>query len=278
MNNAAMKKKHSLKFSRYFALTKASIMESLSFRASTVVAIIGNLIYLIVIYYLWKAIYASSESGVVNGMTFHDTMVYLVLASALFTFMECFVTWWIGRNFQTGQIVIDLLRPMDFQLYGFFMTLGEYIINFCTTFLPTFIIVYFMTDGTIVLGMNLLFFVLSVMIGTLINFHVDFFVGLICFYAQTIWGVNAMKDVVVALLSGAAIPLAFFPATLRNVVNFLPFQAIYNAPLQILIDRDFAWQEGVSMILWQLMWLVIMFVATRIFWNISKKTITVNGG
>lgn len=273
-----MKKKSSLRISRYFVLTKASIMESLSFRASTVVSIIGNLIYLIVIYYLWKAIYASAGSDVVNGMTFYDTMIYLVLASALFTFMECYVTWWIGRNFQSGQIVIDLLRPMDFQIYGFFVTSGEYIIKFCTTFLPTFIIVYFMTDGTMVLGLNLLFFVLSVIIGTLINFHVDMFVGLMCFYAQSVWGLNAMKDVVVALLSGAAIPLAFFPTGLRNFVNFLPFQAIYNAPLQILIDKDFVWREGASMLLWQFMWLMIMFVATRIFWNISKKTITVNGG
>lgn len=273
-----MKKKNSLRISKYLVLTKASIMESLSFRTSTIVAIIGNLIYLIVIYYLWKAIYASAGTDVVNGMTFYDTMVYLVLASALFTFMECFVTWWIGRNFQTGQIVIDLLRPMDFQVYGFFTTLGEYIINFCTTFLPTFIIVYFMTKGTIVLGVNLIFFIISVILGVLINFHVDFFVGVICFYSQSIWGVNAMKDVVVALLSGAAIPLAFFPPALRSFVNFLPFQAIYNAPLQILIDKDFVWQEYAFTLLWQLMWLVIMYVATRFFWNISKKTITVNGG
>lgn len=273
-----MKKKSSFRLSKYLILTKASIMESLSFRASTVVSVIGNLIYLVVIYFLWKAIYASSGSDVVNGMTFYDTMVYLVLASALFTFMECYVTWWIGRDFQSGQIVINLLRPMDFQVYGFFSLSGEYIINFCTTFLPTFIIVYFMTNGTITLGVNLIFFVLSVIIGVLINFHVDFFVGLICFYSQSIWGVNAMKEVVVALLSGAAIPLAFFPTALRNFVNFLPFQAIYNAPLQILIDKSFAWQEYASMLLWQLMWLVIMFVATRVFWNISKKTITVNGG
>lgn len=273
-----MKNRKSFSLGRYFVLTKASIMESLTFRASTIVSIIGNLVYLVVIYFLWKAIYASSETGVVNGMTFYDTLVYLVLASALFAFMECYVTWWIGRDFQSGQIVIDLLRPMDFQIYGFFSLSGEYVINFCTTFLPTFIIVYFATHGTITLGWNLLFFVLSVILGVLINFHVDFFVGLICFYSQSIWGVNAMKEVVVALLSGAAIPLAFFPSGLRSFVNFLPFQAIYNAPLQILIDKNFAWQQYANMLLWQFMWLIIMFVATRIFWNVSKKAITVNGG
>lgn len=273
-----MKKRKSFRLGKYLVLTKASLMENLSFRASTIVSVIGNLVYLIVIYFLWKAIYASAGSEVVNGMTFYDTMVYLVLASALFTFMECWVTWDIGENFQTGDIVINLLRPMDFKAYEFFSYSGEYVIKFCTTFLPTFIIVYFVTKGTIILGINLIFFVLSVIIGVLINFQIDFFVGLICFYSQSIWGVDAMKTIIVALLSGASIPLAFFPPAFRNFVNFLPFQAIYNAPLQILIDKSFAWQESVSMLLRQFMWLVIMFAVTRIFWNISKKTVTVNGG
>lgn len=273
-----MKKGFSFRVNRCLVLTRSSIMERLTFRLNAIMSVLGNIIYLIVIYFLWKAIYASSESNVVNGMTFYDTMVYIVLASALFTFMECAVSWWIGENFKTGHIVVDLLRPMDFQVYGFFVLSGKYVFNFCMTFLPTFIIVYFMSNGAITLGPNIAFFLLSVLLGTMINFCVDFSVGLLCFYSESIWGVNAMKEVIVALLSGAAIPLVFFPDKLRHLVNFLPFQAIYNAPLQILIDRSYKLGDYVSAILWQLMWLIITFGITRIFWSISKKTIMVNGG
>ncbi len=40
----------------------------------------ANLIYLVLVYYLWKAIYDSSGTDVVNGMTFSDTMIFLLMS------------------------------------------------------------------------------------------------------------------------------------------------------------------------------------------------------
>ncbi len=67
-----------MKLKKYLSLTRAGIIESLQFRLSAVIMVIGNLLYLIVVYFLWKSIYASVETDVVNGMTFTDTLIYLV--------------------------------------------------------------------------------------------------------------------------------------------------------------------------------------------------------
>ena len=71
-------------------------MDKLNFRVSLIVTFVGNIIYLITIYFLWKAIYLSSGKETVNGMTFNDTMIYLVLATALFNMMEIFLVWESG--------------------------------------------------------------------------------------------------------------------------------------------------------------------------------------
>ena len=55
---------------KYFTLTRMGIIEALHYRLSLYVKIIGNLLYLILIYYLWKAIFHSAGTDVVNGMTF----------------------------------------------------------------------------------------------------------------------------------------------------------------------------------------------------------------
>ena len=60
---------------KYMALTRGGIMSELQYRLGTFVTIFGNLIYLTLVYYLWKAIFASSDSQVVNGMTFSDTII-----------------------------------------------------------------------------------------------------------------------------------------------------------------------------------------------------------
>ena len=198
-----------MKLKKYLTLTRAGIIESLQFRLSMLVMVVGNLLYLIVIYFLWKAIYASADSDVVNGMTFSDTLIYLVLATALFNFMEMYTVWQIGRDIQSGKIVLDLLKPMDYRRYIFWSFSGSFVTNFLFTFLPTFIVVAVVTHGAIHMGLNLLYFVVSVVLAIMINYSIDFIVATICLYTESIWGINMMKQVIVLLLSGATVPLAF---------------------------------------------------------------------
>ena len=126
----------------WVSLTRASIMEFLQFRLSALVMFLGNIIYLIVIYNLWKAIFASVDNGIVNGMSFNDTMIYLVLASAQFTFMEAYLVWEMGRSIQSGRIVLELLKPIPIEQYKLFGIEGGNIAAFVVTFIPTFIIIF----------------------------------------------------------------------------------------------------------------------------------------
>ncbi len=267
-----------LNIKKYFALTRASIITSLSFRLSTLIMIFGNLLYLLVVYFLWKAIYASAGTDTVNGMTFNDTLIYLVLATALFTFMEMYIVWEIGRNIQSGQIVLDLIKPMDYRQYVFWSYAGELITHFVFTFLPTFIVVSIVTHGAIPMSWNLLWFILSVFLAVSINNSIDYFVGGICLYTESIWGINIMKQVLVTLLSGATIPIAFFPEPFKTVVMYLPFQSIYNTPLLILLGKSGDTMETLSMIGVQAFWVVVMALISRGFWRLSIRQITVNGG
>lgn len=267
-----------MKLKKYFTLTRAGIIESLQFRLGTLIMIAGNLLYLIIVYFLWKAIYASAGTDTVSGMTFTETLIYLVLATALFGFMEMYTVWEIGRNIQSGKIVLDLLKPMKFRSYLFWSYSGTFVTNFFFTFLPTFIVVMLVTHGAIHIGMNLLMFAVSVVMAVMINYSVDFIVGTICLYTESIWGINIMKQVVVLLLSGATIPLAFFPEPLKSVVYHLPFQSIYNAPLSILLNADSDYKSIVVILGTQLMWCIIMSLLSKLFWKMSLRQITVNGG
>ncbi|MDO4864362.1 MAG: ABC-2 family transporter protein [Ruminococcus sp.] len=263
---------------KYLSLTRNGIMESLQFRLSMVIIFLGNLLYLIVVYFLWKAIYASSGEEVVNGMTFSDTLIYLVLATALFNFMEMYTVWQMGRAIQSGSIVLTLLKPMDIRRYMFWEYSGNFVVNFFATLCPTFIVVCIVTHGAVPLGINLLYFVISVVMAVMINYSIDFFVGTICLYTESIWGINIMKQVIVLLLSGATIPIAFFPETIRTIVYYLPFQSIYNAPLTLLLGKSSDLRDVAVTLGTQLIWVVVTYAISKLFWKISLPQITVNGG
>lgn len=236
------------RFKKYLALTRAGIIECINYRMSLAVMVFGNLLYLTLIYFVWKAIFASSGSDVVNGMTFESTMIYLVLATALFNFMEMYIVWEMGRDIQSGKIALNLIRPMEYRNYLFWSVSGSFVVNFVFTFIPTFIIVLLVTKGTI------------------------------CLYTESIWGINIMKQAVVTLLSGATIPLAFFPDKLRTVIDYLPFRAIYDTPLTLLLSDGTDQKMILSKLLISLGWAVLMSVISRLFWKVSIKQVTVNGG
>ncbi len=265
---------------RHLALTRAGIMESLQYRLGTAVTLFANLIYLVLVYFLWKAIYASAGTDVVNGMTFTDTMIYLILATALFNFLEMFVVWDMSRSIQSGKIILDLLKPMRFREYTFWSYSGSHVVLFALTFIPTFIVVLIVTNGAIPMGLNLLWFAVATVLALIVNFSMEMIVATICLYTESTWGINIVKETIVLLLSGASIPLAFFPEALRQVVDYLPFRAVYDIPLTILLEKnDTNTIEGLlPMFGLQLAWAVILTLAGTLFWNHSVKKITVNGG
>ncbi len=265
---------------KLFALTRAGIMESLQFRLGTFVTLFANLLYLVLVYYLWKAIYASSGVDVVNGMTFTDTMIYLILATSLFNFLEMFVVWDMSRSIQSGKIILDLLKPMKFRKYTFWSYSGSHVVSFIMTFLPTFVVVMIITHGAIHMGINLLWFIISTVFALIVNFNIEMLVATLCLYTESTWGINIVKETIVLLLSGASIPLAFFPEKLREVVQYLPFRAVYDIPLTILLQKNGSDTiEGLlPMFALQVIWIVILTAAGTLFWNYSVKKITVNGG
>ncbi len=265
---------------RLLAITRAGIMESLHFRLGIFVTLFANLIYLVLVYYLWKAIYDSSGTAVVNGMTFTDTMIYLILATALFNFLEMFVVWDMSRSIQSGKIVLDLLKPMRFRKYTFWSYTGNHIVQFVLTFIPTFVVVMIVTKGAIPVGLNLVWFLIATVLALMINYNLEMIVSPICFYTESTWGVNIVKETIVLLLSGATIPLAFFPEKARTVVQYLPFRAVYDIPLSILLEKNGSdtWQGLVSLFALQLAWLAVLTLAGNSFWNCAVKKVTVNGG
>ena len=269
-----------MKLKRLAALTRAGVIESLQFRLGTAVMLFGNLIYLALVYFLWKAIYDSSGVDVVNGMTFYDTMIYLILATAMFNLLEMFIVWDMSRAIQSGEIIMHLLKPMRYRWYTFWSYSGAHVNNFFLAFVPTFIVVSVITQGAIPLGINLLYFIISLVLALIVNFNIEMLVAPICLYTESTWGINIVKETIVLLLSGASIPLAFFPEGLRQAVEYLPFRAVYDIPLTVLLAKNGT--DTLAGLLpklgIQLAWCVVLTICGNLFWNHAVKKITVNGG
>ena len=262
---------------RYLGLSRGSILENAAFRGHFFFTLIGNVLYITLIYFLWKSIYQNTVSEI-NGMSFNETFMYLTLATSMYSLLMTWADWDMSRSMINGNIIQQLIKPTNYQMYKLFENLGAVVSNFVLLFVPSFLLIIFVFNGEIVLGFNIILFLLSIIIAYVINFNLDFMTGLLSFYTESIWGINMTKEVIVLLFSGAVVPLPFFPEGLRRVVELLPFQAIYNIPLQILTNKGLGIMDYVSHFAVQILWAVILSVAGHLFFIKASKIITVNGG
>ena len=83
---------------------------------------------------------------------------------------------------------------------------------------------------------------------------------------------------VVLLLSGAIIPLQFFPEIFRSFVDKLPFQAIYHIPLEILLNDELSNGKILVLLGVQIIWIIVTYLIAKLFFMKASRAVVINGG
>jgi ABC-2 type transport system permease protein len=260
----------------YLALVRGSLQISLMYRLGFVLAILGNMVYLGVTYYLWRSIYRHSET--IRGLTFDETFLYVALGSTVFILLKTYTDWIMSYEIREGLITNYLIKPLDLQLYMLSMSFGSMLMNLLAITIPTALVLAFVFKVNISLGIGLALFPLSLFLAFLISFSFDYFIGLLAFYTESTWGITIMKEVIITVLSGALIPLQFFPEGMQSILRWLPFQAIYHTPLMMVTRPQQSLETFVLMLAIQVVWVVVLFVLTRLFYHQAIKVLRISGG
>lgn len=260
----------------YLAILRGSYMIGLVYRYGFLFNIAGNVLYMSVTYFLWRSIYQGRET--LNGLTFDQTYIYVALGSAVFILLKTYVDWQLAFDIREGMIATYLIKPIDLQLYNLFNSFGYALMSLSAITVPTFLLLVFAFKIQIPLGIGLVLFPISLLLAYLLSFCFDYFVGLLCFYTESIWGLSITKDIIVTVLSGALIPLQFFPDAIQKVLMWLPFQAIYYTPLTMIAQPNLSWETFLSMLGIQLFWVVTLFGLTRLFYDQAVKVLRISGG
>lgn len=260
----------------YWMLARSVLLSGVNHRVHFFLMSLGNIIYVILIYYLWKSIYANSSQ--LMGLSFQQTFAYLAMGSSLFWLLLTWVEYDMSQALTSGAIANRLLKPLDLQLFYFMNGVGYLINNFLFIMVPALFMMALVFKVSVPLGWNVFWFALSVVGSFVINFHIDYIVGLVSFYTESIWGISIIKEAVVTTFAGAVVPLQFFPEIIRQVLQCLPFQTIYHTPLMILISPELNPGKVGAMLLTQLFWALVCIGLARLIYLQAIRKITIQGG
>lgn len=260
----------------YLAVMRGSYMVGLVYRFGFLFNIAGNVIYMSVTYFFWRSIYQNKET--LRGLTFDQTYIYVALGSAVFILLKTYVDWQMSFDIREGMVATYLIKPIDLQLYVLFTSLGYFLTSLGAITIPTILLLIFVFHIEIPLGIGLIIFPFSLMLAYMLSFCFDYFIGLLGFYTESVWGLSITKEIIITVLSGALIPLQFFPDAIQKILLWLPFQAIYYTPLTMVAQPTLSWATFLSMLGVQIFWVVALFVLTRLFYNQAIKVLRISGG
>ncbi len=255
----------------YAGFLNVSFRAAFAYRAWVVTQLVRNVIAVLVQVALWRWVFRD-DPGQIRFMT-----AYVVASQLLGIVMRNGTSYLVANKVVTGDFAYDLLKPVSVLLAYEATALGQTLAALLTRGAP--LLVGFgwaflglgIDAGRLALAAALA--ALGFLFAQLVYLHFAY----LSFLLLGIGPVVRIFDSLAFLLSGAVVPIAFFPAPLAAVVSWLPFTYLYSLPIRALLG-DLGAPELGRTVGGLACWIVVLALALAVFSRRAVRHAVVQGG
>ena len=265
----------------YLPFTRAGIQAAMVYRSNFLAWFIGSIVYCLVMYYIWLAVYRSSGDGMISGFTMNDMTVFLFITALTNFLTDSEGSYDVGEEIKDGNIAMRLIKPVGFHSTFLFTEMGWKLLVFGMIFVPVVVGVeifkYSAYGGFSFHIGTFLIYLLSMMMSYLFSFYMNVCFGFMAFFLKNLWGFNIIKSGILRFVSGAVVPIAFMPGALRQVLEWLPFSSLCYTPVMIYMGK-YAGSEIALRLAIQLGWVVGFYLISKLILTVALRHVSVQGG
>jgi ABC-2 type transport system permease protein len=191
-----------------------------------------------VIIMMYRAVFgAVYDAGAQTGYSREGWLTYVTVSWILNTFYMTPTGRNLGANVREGQVAMDLLKPLNLQAIYFGQSLGRTMFRLVFASIPLLVAFTLLAELQAPRLEQVLPFALTVFLGYLINFQLDYMIGLTAFFLEYNNGVRMGVRMVMNLAGGMVIPLDYLPPAVQEVFRALPTQFMFFQPMQVYLGR-----------------------------------------
>jgi ABC-2 type transport system permease protein len=250
-------------------LGSVEIRRILSYRVDFWLQFIGGALTQIgTAYFLWNAIFTFNNTQSMRGYTFSALMLYYLMVPLVDRMIRGSEMGFIALEIFEGTLSRYLIYPVHVFTYKYVKQLSQ-----CLVFsfnLVFSLLIFFLIFG-VPSGVNISLFSAAkglgaILLATYLFFILSSILEMIAFWVEMIWSLLVMLRMIILLLGGGMIPLAFFPEIIQRVIKFTPFPYLVSFPINTLWGKisTVEWLDGVWTIL---LWSAILSVIAYIVWK-----------
>ncbi|HWR92431.1 MAG TPA: ABC-2 family transporter protein [Desulfobacterales bacterium] len=219
---------------------RLAFMERTAYRVNFMLQVTGGILSILIVVFLWLAVYRSSGRSELGGYTLAEMITYLLGAGLINSFLLT-----TAENPETSQAIQDgtlsnlLLQPFNPYWVWLLRDLaGKLFLGVIG--LAGYAIVAFLLREELVLApdpLRLVLFGAALTVAVLLQFLTFESLSLLAFWVENTSGFRFTMRVIMEVAGGAIIPLSFFPALVQKIFALLPFPYLVYFPMRIYLNK-----------------------------------------
>ncbi|MEV7772603.1 ABC-2 family transporter protein [Kitasatospora sp. NPDC086791] len=263
----------------YAAVARGAFRRYSTYRAATLAGTFTNTVFGLILASSFLALWQARPN--LGGYDQSQAVTYIWVSQGL---LVTVAVWGGGfqddvqDRFRSGDIAVDLYRPVDFQGWWLATDLGRAAFQLLVRGTVPMLV------GGLVFRTRMpeqpltwAFFLVSVLLAVVVSFGLRFLVSITGFWLHDSEGVRSVMLVVSMFFSGMLLPIALFPGWLGDLGRVLPWAALIKVPTDVFLER--ASGGGLfGAFGFQLVWAAALLAAGRGAQWLATRRVVVQGG
>lgn len=260
----------------YWEIARRGYRRYATYRAATLAGVLTNTIFGFMRAYVLVALFRARDD--VAGFSAADALSYVFLTQGLLMVIYMWGWYEVALTIRSGDVVTDLSRPLNYQLYWLAQDIGRAVYHAIYRGVPPFLLAALVFRLSVPLNpATWLLFALSVLLAVCVSFALRFIVNLFAFWLLDYRGPATLMAGLWTVLSGFAIPLAFFPEPWRTIARALPFSCLIEIPVRVFLEKDRGLVLAGSLA-FQAGWALALMALGALLTSAALRKVVVQGG
>jgi len=259
---------------KYLAVLQTNLLNSLAYPGELLMRSGMIVIFMWVFFQLWRVVFRSAGTEIINGLTLNDTIWYLLLAETL-ELGRPRLSRIISEQVKDGSIAYLINKPYNFLIYQLANGLGESLPRLGMLFVIGGALVWVMA-GPPPNIINWPVALLALVGAWLLHFCVNALIGLAAFVSEEVAPYEWIYQKLVFIFGGMLIPLDFYPQWLQSVAKSLPFAYMMYGPARLFVEPSLP--IFIQIISGQLIWLAVLGSIVALAFSRGMRRLAINGG